>query len=154
MIHEYEIQIGSMPEPVRLQFGAHLNLFVGEETDLIERLFSALFRTNPSGLALWRWPETYRHPRRIRELAKTAVIPTEQLFVSTHSLFLMRELYICQHRAEWAWDVRCFNVFPDRILQGASIDDVGDVGALDEELRQSERYLDLEAELSRRHYGA
>jgi hypothetical protein len=74
-----------------------------------------------------------------------------QVFVASHSLFLMRELdiflrtdefkeaasqFIGLHRGEDGVDVR----------QGETIDDIGQIDALQEELSQSDRYLEMEAQ--------
>ena len=66
-----------------------------------------------------------------------------QVFVATHSLFLLRELEL---RANQAVDARFFGLHQQQdevvVEQGASIDDIGSIAALDEELEQSQRYLD------------
>jgi hypothetical protein len=73
-----------------------------------------------------------------------------QVFVATHSLFLLRELEILRHQAPFQ-DVpaRFFGLHPGGdgvvVQQGDGIEDIGDIDALQEELSQSDRYLEAEA---------
>ncbi|HET7231657.1 MAG TPA: AAA family ATPase [Longimicrobium sp.] len=105
------------------------------------------------GFLFWDEPEANLNPRIIKLVAQTIVHLAQsgiQVFVATHSLFLLRELELvlqqprqkrpeCQfiglHRGDGGVDV----------FQGATVDDIGEITALEEELRQSDRYLEVEA---------
>ena len=71
-----------------------------------------------------------------------------QVFIATHSLFLLRELHILQAKASARPDVRYFGLHRRdagvEVLQGPDIADIGDVASLDEDLDQSDRYIDVE----------
>jgi hypothetical protein len=72
-----------------------------------------------------------------------------QVFIATHSLFLLRELYILQQREFSRLDTCCFGLHLDaegavQVQQGRTMDDIGSIPALDEDLLQSERYIDTE----------
>jgi hypothetical protein len=70
------------------------------------------------------------------------------VFIATHSLFLLRELYILQQTEFKNLDAHYFGLHIKdgavSVQQGSSIDEIGDISALDEELLQSDRYMDLE----------
>jgi len=73
------------------------------------------------------------------------------VFVASHSLFLLRELDILLKTAEFnGVEARFFGLHPgaDRVTvqQGDTVDDIGTIDALQEELGQSDRYLAPEAE--------
>lgn len=101
----------------------------------------------------WDEPEANLNPKLVKDVARAIVHLSRggiQVFVATHSLFLLRELYILQ--TETALDTRCFGLrlVDDghvEIEAGASMDDIGSIAALDEELQQSDRYLAHEAKL-------
>lgn len=104
-----------------------------------------------SGFLFWDEPETNLNPRALRQVARTIIELARsgvQVFIATHSLFLLRELdillahdtnaavakqarYIGLHRTEEGVSVQ----------QGDTVADIGDITALDEELNQSDRYL-------------
>ena len=106
------------------------------------------------GFLFWDEPESNLNPKVIKQMARTILHLCRsgcQVFVASHSLFLMRELdillridefkgiesqFIGLHRGEDGVDVR----------QGVTIDDIGHIDALQEELSQSDRYLDMEAQ--------
>lgn len=76
------------------------------------------------------------------------------MFIATHSLFLLRELHILGQRDFQGIDSRCFGLQfgPDGavlIQQGGTMDEVGSLSTLDEELQQSDRYMEVEMELQR-----
>jgi energy-coupling factor transporter ATP-binding protein EcfA2 len=104
------------------------------------------------GCLFWDEPETNLNPKLVKDVARSIWDVGKggvQVFVATHNLFLMRELYLLQ-QTESAVDVRCFGLDLDeaggaRVRQGKTMDEVGDIRALDEELLQSDRYLDVEA---------
>ena len=70
-----------------------------------------------------------------------------QVFVATHSLFLLRELYILQQTEVSQPGHAAFRPVRRRqgvkVRQGETVDDIGDIAMLDEELMQSDRYLKL-----------
>jgi predicted ATPase len=102
------------------------------------------------GYLFWDEPEANLNPKVIRLIAKTILHISQsgiQVFLATHSLFLLREVEILlQDDAFKDVDARFFGLHPGKkgvqIQQGESVDDVGDIDALDEELRQSDRYLE------------
>lgn len=106
-----------------------------------------------NGWLFWDEPEANLNAKLISEIARVIAQLSAsgiQVFVATHSLFLLRELYLLQ--AEQKLDTRCFGLHLQddgtvAIEAGANIDEIGPITALDEELHQSDRYLDLEARL-------
>lgn len=102
------------------------------------------------GYLFWDEPEANLNPKLIKDVARAIVHLSKngiQVFVATHSLFLLRELYLLQ---EEGLDTRCFGLHltPDgsvMVQQGSTMDDVGPIAVLDEELAQSDRYMDYEA---------
>ncbi|MEI7673725.1 MAG: AAA family ATPase [Deltaproteobacteria bacterium] len=98
----------------------------------------------------WDEPEANLNPKLIKDIARSIVQFSKsgiQVFIATHSLFIMRELDILLHTAPFK-DVRArfFGLLPGAdgvtIEQGDNVDDIGKIAALDEELSQSDRYLD------------
>jgi predicted ATPase len=105
------------------------------------------------GWLFWDEPEANLNPAVTKIVAKTIMHIAQngvQVFLATHSLFLLRELHILQQRDFADFDTRCFglHVTDDgavRVEQGPTMDDIGDISSLDEELAQSDRYLESEA---------
>jgi predicted ATPase len=104
------------------------------------------------GFLFWDEPESNLNPKLVKLVAQTVVDLSQggiQVFIATHSLFLLRELYILQHRTKGI-DARFFGLHSGEsgieVTQGDSLDDIGDISALDEELAQSERYIQTEHE--------
>ncbi len=105
-----------------------------------------------TGALFWDEPETNLNPRLIKEVARVVLHLCQngvQVFIATHSLFLMRELDILLRNELWqSLDARFFGLQREKdgveIEQGDSIDDIGAIAALDEELSQSDRYLQTE----------
>lgn len=98
------------------------------------------------GALFWDEPESNLHPRLIKEVAATIVRVAQsgvQVFIGTHSLFLLRELEMILEKSKVG--TRYFGLHRGSsgvaVAQGESIDDVGDLGVLDEELQQSKRFL-------------
>lgn len=98
------------------------------------------------GALFWEEPESNLHPRLIKEVAATIVRVAQsgvQVFIGTHSLFLLRELEMILEKSKVG--TRYFGLHRGSsgvaVAQGESIDDVGDLGVLDEELQQSKRFL-------------
>jgi energy-coupling factor transporter ATP-binding protein EcfA2 len=104
------------------------------------------------GCLFWDEPETNLNPKLIKEAARTILHLCRngiQVFIATHSLFLMRELDILLHTDPFQGSsVRYIGLQAGDdgvvVQQAGSIDDIGVITALDEELSQSDRYLGVE----------
>lgn len=102
------------------------------------------------GFLFWDEPESNLNPRMVRLMARTILELSRsgiQVFIATHSLFLMRELDILLREEEFRdLGARFFGLHRSAagiaLEQGNSIDDIGDIAALEEELGQSDRYLE------------
>ncbi len=106
-----------------------------------------------TGYLFWDEPEANLNPRIIRLAARIILKIAEsgiQVFVATHSLFLLRELHILSTREEFeSVELRCFGFHKlddgtVQVAQGGTIDDIGDITALEEELTQVDRYLSVQ----------
>ena len=104
------------------------------------------------GYLFWDEPETNLNPRLIKQIARTILLLGQngiQIFIATHSLFLLRELAILLQTTEFqSTQARFFGLQLSaegvKLEQGDTIDEMGIITALDEELSQSDRYLELE----------
>ncbi len=103
------------------------------------------------GCLFWDEPEANLNPKIVKTVARTihqVAASGIQVFIATHSLFLMRELHILQQQDFKSLDTRCFGLHMGddgvSVQQGSTMDDIGDISALDEELAQSERYIEAE----------
>jgi energy-coupling factor transporter ATP-binding protein EcfA2 len=104
------------------------------------------------GYLFWDEPEANLNPKIIKTIAKTILQIAGngiQVFIATHSLFLLRELHIMQQHEFKKLDTRYFGLHISiegavTVSQGKTMDDVGSIAALDEDLQQSERYVDTE----------
>lgn len=104
------------------------------------------------GYLFWDEPESNLNAKVIKTVAKTILQIAEsgiQVFIASHSLFLLRELHILQQREFAKLDTRCFGLHIGAegavdVQQGKTMNDVGAITALDENLQQSERYVDTE----------
>jgi energy-coupling factor transporter ATP-binding protein EcfA2 len=102
-----------------------------------------------NGYLFWDEPEANLNPRMVAKLADTIVrlsVSGVQVFIATHSLFLLRELEMLSTQKNLPHYSACFfglHAVDDHvgIEQGPSIEDIGDISSLDEELAQSDRYL-------------
>jgi predicted ATPase len=111
-----------------------------------------------NGYLFWDEPEANLNPKIIKSIARTILQISGtgiQVFIATHSLFLLRELHILQKREFKELDTRCFGLHlapggAVGVEQGATMDDVGSITVLDEDLQQSERYIDTEIGVSAR----
>lgn len=111
----------------------------------------------PGCALVWDEPEANLNPRLVKLVAKiitdlsTAGI---QVFIATHSLFLLRELHILQKTNSSHLQNRYFGLkredYGVLVKQGDTMDYVGELAALDEEVIQAERYIDIENGLSPR----
>ncbi len=102
------------------------------------------------GYLFWDEPEANLNARLVRKLAPLLLDLAGggvQVFIATHSLFLMRELEIEQARRQDKAGTRYIGLHPGNngvlVEQGDTLADSGDVAALDESLEQSDRYLQM-----------
>lgn len=102
-----------------------------------------------SSALFWDEPEANLNPRLLAKLAKILVELSKimQVTIATHSLFLLRELEILQEKQQLQ-NARYFGLhFAEdggvEIQQGDSSNDIGDIAALDANLEQSDRYMEL-----------
>ena len=100
------------------------------------------------GYLFWDEPEANLNPRLIRQVARTIVEIAAsgiQVILATHSLFLLREIEFLMVNRRRPLDTRFFGLHAGdngvEVLQGQSIDDIGDIAVLGEELAQSDRFL-------------
>ena len=104
------------------------------------------------GYLFWDEPESNLNPKIIKTVARTIMQVAQsgiQVFIGTHSLFLLRELHILQTQEFPEFNTRCFGLHFDqdggvRVQQGNTMDDIGDIAALDEDVEQSDRYINTE----------
>ena len=101
------------------------------------------------GALFWDEPESNLNPKLIREVAKAILRicgAGVQVFVATHSLFLLRELEILIKGEFEDVEQRYFALRREddgvEISQSSEIDDVDPVMSLDEELEQSDRFIE------------
>lgn len=107
------------------------------------------------GYLFWDEPEANLNPKIIKTVARTILQIAAsgiQVFIATHSLFLLRELHTLQKQDE-KLVTRCFGLHIGEdgavsVQQGKTMDDVGSIAALDEDLQQTERYVDTEMGVS------
>lgn len=101
------------------------------------------------GYLFWDEPEANLNSRLIRDVARSIVALSAsgiQVFLGTHSLFLLREFEIILGSPQYK-NIKCryFGLQASTdgvtIAQGESIDDIGSITALEESLLQSDRYL-------------
>lgn len=101
------------------------------------------------GYLFWDEPEANLNPVLIKQVAKSILDLSDsgiQVFIATHSLFLLRELEILLSAPNRKnVKARFFGLHKTQdgvsIDQGSTVDDIGDIAALDEELKQSDRFL-------------
>jgi energy-coupling factor transporter ATP-binding protein EcfA2 len=103
------------------------------------------------GFLFWDEPEANLNPLLIKEVAKSILTLSAtgiQVFFATHSLFLLREIEILAAQQTFATiHARFFGLQKAvdgsvGVFQGDAIDEIGDLALLDEELAQSNRFLD------------
>lgn len=99
----------------------------------------------------WDEPEANLNPRLIKEVARVIVQLANagiQIFIATHSLFLLRELAILQASQKRPTPQRYFALKHTdngvEVEQGNAIDELQTLVILDEELQQSDRYMAVE----------
>jgi len=103
------------------------------------------------GYLFWDEPEANLNPKIIKKLARAILSISQngiQVFLATHSLFLMREIHILQKSEFKGLDSRYFGLHLTSdgvsIQAGSTIDEIGDIASLDEDLSQADRYIDTE----------
>jgi len=104
------------------------------------------------GFLFWDEPESNLNPKVIKLIARTILNLCRsgiQVFIASHSLFLLRELDILSQAEEFKMvNSQFIGLHPGEdgveVQQGSTIDDIGPIDALQEELSQSDRYLDAE----------
>jgi predicted ATPase len=105
------------------------------------------------GYLFWDEPESNLNPKLIKLMARIILYICQsgiQVFIASHSLFLIREVDILLQTPEFRGTAARFIGLHRRVdgveaRQGGTVDDIGPIDALKEELSQSDRYLDLEA---------
>lgn len=106
------------------------------------------------GYLFWDEPETNLNPKLIKLVARAILHLCNsgiQIFISTHSLFLLRELEILSLEAEFKdVDKQYFALRPGEagvvVEQGSSVEALDTLVILDEELNQSERFMHAQGE--------
>lgn len=121
------------------------------------RKFAMLARLISTGVLLehgylfWDEPETNLNPKLIKVLAQVIVILANQgiqVFLATHSVFLIREIAILTDGGKKPANSRYFALASSgdeevsKLEQGEKIDDLTNLALLDEELLQSDRYME------------
>jgi hypothetical protein len=104
------------------------------------------------GFLFWDEPESNLNPKLIKTMASTIVQLASggvQVFLGTHSLFLMRELDLLTRGKSNNFESRYFGLHADaqgavNVMASDSIDGVGDITSLEEELAQADRYLEAQ----------
>lgn len=99
-----------------------------------------------NSILFWDEPETNLNPRLIRKMAEVLVELSRagmQIFIATHSLFLVKEIEILRNKQD---KVKYFGLgFNDakevRISQSEDFEYLEDIVILDEELAQDDRFL-------------
>jgi ABC-type hemin transport system ATPase subunit len=103
-----------------------------------------------SGFLFWDEPEANLNPRVLRHVARTVVQLARsgvQVFVGTHSLYLMKELEILKRDAEGDFPPMNFITLMKtdsgvHAQSGEYLDELDSLAVLDESIAQSDRYLD------------
>jgi energy-coupling factor transporter ATP-binding protein EcfA2 len=103
------------------------------------------------GYLFWDEPETNLNPKLIKRVAKVILQLCQngiQVFIATHSLFLMREIDIILQKDFNGIKAQFFGLQLGEdgvsVKQGGSVDDIGPITSLEEELSQSDAYLATE----------
>ena len=99
---------------------------------------------------LWDEPEANLNPKLIKLIAQVIVKLSHleiQTFITTHSLFLLREIdmLVKADKTIKKGDVRYFN-FPKKgvVEQSSTPEELGDILLLDESIAQSDRFMAME----------
>lgn len=98
----------------------------------------------------WDEPEANLNPRLICLIAKVLIQLSNlgiQVFLTTHSLFLLKELdMLTKEKGKFKpGEIRYFNFLkPGKVEQGNTPEDLSNILLLDESLAQSDRYFQME----------
>ncbi|MCP4350903.1 MAG: AAA family ATPase [Desulfobacterales bacterium] len=99
-------------------------------------------------ILFWDEPEANLNPRLIKQITEILLELSSygiQIFIATHSLFLLKEIEILKTRES---AIKYFSLSLGEngvtISQGNDIEDIDDLVSLEEELEQSDRYLEKE----------
>jgi len=103
------------------------------------------------GYLFWDEPETNLNPYLIRVVAETILHLVQygiQVFIATHSLFLLRELEIISAEQSSSHRQNRFFALADSeqgvvVQQSDSIEDIDPIMVLDESLKQSDRFMSV-----------
>ncbi len=105
------------------------------------------------GYLFWDEPEANLNPQIIKVVAGTILALCRsgiQVFIATHSLFLLRELDILQKNSPDPVPAQYFGLHPNdkgvEVSQGGTVSDIGAIDSLQEELSQVDRYDAAEAQ--------
>lgn len=98
----------------------------------------------------WDEPEANLNPMLIKIVAKTILALADkgiQIFITTHSLFLLRELEMLLNKRQYPRGKHrffCLEITDGQVVieQGRELADLSNIAVLDEELSQSDRYLE------------
>ena len=104
------------------------------------------------GYLFWDEPEANLNPKLVKLVAKVILHLCKngiQVFIATHSLFLLRELSVLSKMAEFKKVKQRYFALPPKatgvvVEQGDSVEDLQTLVLLDEELAQSDRYMETE----------
>lgn len=103
------------------------------------------------GILFWDEPESNLNPRLIKLMARVLCLLSQQgvqVVLATHSLFLLRELEIQLRKGDFTTiQTRFFALKPSakgvEIEQGDRVEDLDTLVLLDEELEQSDRFMEV-----------
>jgi predicted ATP-dependent endonuclease of OLD family len=101
------------------------------------------------GYLFWDEPEANLNPKLVQQVARSILglcAAGIQVFIATHSLFLLREFEILLASREFrALEANFMGLHHGQdgvsAKQGKTVDEIGDIAALDEVLRQSDRFV-------------
>lgn len=103
------------------------------------------------GYLFWDEPEANLNPKLIKRVAQSIVALSRsgnQVFLATHSLFLLRELEILLANTRETMAARFFSLRAGengvQVVQGDKLEEIGEFVSLEESLMQSDRYLDAD----------
>lgn len=107
-----------------------------------------------SGYLFWDEPEANLNPKLVRYLARSIIqlgAAGTQVFLATHSMVLLREIELILAEREFSTlHPRFFGLHNGKdgveVTQSTSVDEIGAITALEEQLEQSDRYLELGAD--------
>lgn len=103
-----------------------------------------------NGYLLWDEPEANLNPKIIKKLAEAILALSNsgiQVFIATHSLFLLREIEILLARGHYQAIKPRYIALEKQVdgitvRQGTDLEGIGPISSLDEEIQQSDRYLE------------